>query len=106
MKIIKQFRKSLELISSLNKLKNKIQQLTRDDLVLNERLLSEHKLLENKLQKYEQTYKEIKREKYLIKADGAFQQDSELNMLSYNKQYIIWSILALGMTYGAMKYIK
>ena len=95
-----------KLSSILNELKNKIQQLTRDDLVLNERLLSEHKLLENKLQKYEQTYKEIKREKYLIKADDAFQQDSELNMLSYNKQYIIWSILALGMTYGAMKYMK
>ena len=51
-------------------------------------------------------YKEIKTAKKLLNHDTALEEDGELNMLSYNKQYIIWSILALGTTYGAMKLAK
>jgi hypothetical protein len=94
------------LISILDEIKQKIQELSRTDLILNQKLLSEYTTLENKLEKYEQVYKGIKREKTLMSGDSAFEEDTELNMLSYNKQYIIWSILALGVTFGVVKTMK
>jgi len=34
------------------------------------------------------------------------EEDATLNMLSSNKMYIIWSILALGLTFGVTKFTK
>jgi hypothetical protein len=95
-----------KLTAILNEIKQKIQEFSRTDLRLNQKLLTEYKTLEDRLKKYEQVYKEIKREKKLMNKNSAFEEDTELNMLSYNKQYIIWSILALGATFGAMKIMK
>jgi hypothetical protein len=95
-----------KLTTILIEIKQKIQELSRTDLILNQRLLSEYTTLENRLKKYEQVYREINREKTLMSKNSAFEEDTELNMLSYNKQYIIWSILALGATFGAMKIMK
>ena len=95
-----------KLTTILIEIKQKIQELSRTDLILNQRLLSEYTTLENRLKKYEQVYRDIKREKTLMSKNSAFEEDTELNMLSYNKQYIIWSILALGATFGAMKIMK
>lgn len=95
-----------KLTAILDEMKQKIQQLTREDIVLNERLLDEHNMLQSKLKKYEQTYKELQLEKRTINVDSAFQEDRELNMLSYNKQYILWSMLALGIVFGTMRIMK
>jgi hypothetical protein len=37
---------------------------------------------------------------------NALEEDSEIQMLSYNQKYILWSMLALGVTAGAMKIMK
>ena len=34
------------------------------------------------------------------------EEDANLNMLSYNKKYILWSMLAIGVTATAMKIMK
>lgn len=95
-----------KLTSILIEIKQQIQDLSRTDLILNQKLLSEYMTLESRLEKYEQVYKEIKQEKKLMANNSAFDEDTELNMLSYNRQYIIWSILALGATFGAIKILK
>jgi len=69
-------------------------------------LLNEYKILKNRLNKYEQAYTNIKKSKKLGDHNSALEEDANLNMLSYNQQYILWSIVALGITIGAMKYIK
>jgi len=51
-------------------------------------------------------YKNIKISKKMGDHNSALEEDANLNMLSYNQQYILWSIVALGITIGAMKYIK
>lgn len=96
----------LKLQTILNKIKEKINEFARKDITLNNRLMKEHQLLEQRLKKYEQSYSQIRRESGLIVRDKAMNSDSELNMLSNNKIYIIWSILALGMAFGVKKFLK
>jgi hypothetical protein len=96
----------LKLQEILNQIKEKIIELSIEDIKLNEKLMTEHKLLEEKLKKYEQVYSGIGREKILINKNGALQEDTELNMLSNNNIYIIWSIIALGLAFGIVKFTK
>jgi hypothetical protein len=90
----------------LDKMHKKIIELSTEDIILNKKLLSEYKLLKNRLHKYEDAYKNIKKSKQMGDHNAALEEDANLNMLSYNQQYILWSIVALGITIGAMKYIK
>lgn len=90
----------------LNKIKEKIRELVGEDIKLNNRLMEEQKIMENRLKRYEQVYSQIGREKRLINRDSAMEEDATLNMLSSNKMYIIWSILALGLTFGVTKFTK
>ena len=95
-----------KLQSILLKIKNKIQILSKDDLKLNSHLNKEYDMLQGRLKKYEDTYEQIGRENNLIIEDGALKDDFELNMISNNKKYIIWSIMALGITLGLTKVLK
>lgn len=95
-----------KLMTILNKMKERIIKLAGEDIKLNNKLMREHKLMEQRLKKYEQVYSSIGREKILINRDSAMEEDAQLNMLSNNKIYIIWSILALGMAFGIKKFIK
>ena len=90
----------------LDKMHKKIIELSTEDIILNKKLLSEYKLLKNRLHKYEDAYKNIKKSKQMGDHNAALEEDANLNMLSYNQQYILWSIVGLGITIGAMKYIK
>jgi hypothetical protein len=90
----------------LEQIHQKINELSKEDVKLNNRLLDEYKNLKNKLNKYEHTYKEIHEKVKLIKHNDAIEDDSNLQMLSYNQKYILWSMLALGATAGAMKIMK
>ena len=81
-------------------------ELSAEDIKLNKGLLSEYKLLKQRLNKYEEVYKEIKLNKNLIQQNSAMEEDANLNMLSYNKKYILWSMLAIGITASAMKIMK
>ena len=90
----------------LNKIKEKIRELAGEDIKLNKGLMDEQKIMESRLKRYEQVYSEIGREKRLINRDSAMEEDATLNMLSSNKMYIIWSILALGLTFGVTKFTK
>ena len=90
----------------LDKMHKKIIELSTEDIILNKKLLSEYKLLKNRLHKYEDAYKNIKKSKKMGDHNAALEEDANLNMLSYNQQYILWSIVGLGITIGAMKYIK
>ena len=42
----------------------------------------------------------------MINYDTSLEEDGELNMKSYNQQYIIWTIIAVGMTIGIVKIMK
>jgi hypothetical protein len=90
----------------LNQIKEKIRELAGEDIRLNKRLMDEQKIMEKRLKTYEQVYSQIGIENTLIGKDSAFGEDANLNMLSNNKRFIIWSILALGLTFGAMKFTK
>lgn len=90
----------------LNKIKEKIRELAGEDIKLNKGLMDEQKIMESRLKRYEQVYSQIGREKRLINRDSAMEEDATLNMLSSNKIYIIWSILALGLTFGVTKFTK
>lgn len=90
----------------LNKIKEKIRELAGEDIKLNKGLMDEQKIMESRLKRYEQVYSQIGREKRLINRDSAMEEDATLNMLSSNKMYIIWSILALGLTFGVTKLTK
>ena len=90
----------------LNKMYNKITELSAEDIKLNEHLLNEYTLLKNRLNQYEHVNKEIKVNKNMMNQTRALSEDSNLQMLSYNQKYIIWSIIALGVTAGAIKLMK
>lgn len=90
----------------LEQIHQKINELSKEDVKLNNRLLDEYNDLKNKLNKYEHTYKEIHERAKLTKHNEAIEEDSNLQMLSYNQKYILWSMLALGAAAGAMKIMK
>jgi hypothetical protein len=96
----------LKLNLILEKIHKKIVELSAEDIKLNKGLLSEYKLLKQRLNKYEEVYEEIKLNKNLIQQNSAMEEDANLNMLSYNKKYILWSMLAIGVTATAMKIMK
>lgn len=95
-----------KLNSIINTMYDKIMELTQEDIILNNKLLSEYNILKNRLNTYEKVYKEIKFNKNMMKETRAMNEDSNLQMLSYNQKYILWSIVALGVTAGAVKLMK
>jgi hypothetical protein len=95
-----------KLNALLDKIHKKILELSTEDVNLNEKLLSEYKLLKSRLNTYEDTYKEIRSGKNMILQTDAMAEDSNLQMLSYNQKYILWSMIALGVTAGTMKLMK
>ena len=90
----------------LSKIKNELDKLNKQELQLNEQLLEEYYILESSLKKYDSVYSKLHREKLMINYDTSLEEDGELNMKSYNRQYIIWSVIALGMTIGIVKIMK
>ena len=103
----KQIRKQYsKLTVILDQIHEKIVELSKEDVKLNKSLLNEYKTLKERLNTYEHTYKEIRTGAKLMKHNGALEEDSNLQMLSYNQKYILWSMLALGATAGTMKIMK
>ena len=90
----------------LSQIKTELDTLNKTELELNEQLLEEYYILETNLKKYDSVYSKLHREKLMINYDTSLEEDGELNMKSYNQQYILWSILALGMTIGVVKIMK
>jgi len=90
----------------LSQIKTELDKLNKKELELNEQLLEEYYILETNLKKYDSVYSKLHREKMMINYDTSLEEDGELNMKSYNQQYILWSILALGMTIGVVKIMK
>ena len=90
----------------LEKMHSRIVQLGGEDVELNNRLLGQYSLLKNRLQKYEQVYSSIEKTSKLTKHDAALEEDATLNMLSNDKQFLLWSIAAMGITVGALKFMK
>ena len=90
----------------LSQIKTELDTLNKQELQLNEQLLEEYYILETNLRKYDSVYSKIHREKMMVNYDTSLEEDGELNMKSYNQQYILWSIIALGMTIGIVKIMK
>ena len=95
-----------KLNAILDTIYEKIEFLSKEDVKLNRRLLNEYTLMKNNLSKYEATHKEVKIKSGLLPHFAALEEDSQIQMLSYNQKYILWSIIALGITIGAMKIMK
>jgi hypothetical protein len=103
----KQIRQQYQnLTTILDQIHQKIVELSKEDVKLNKSLLYEYKTLKERLNTYEHTYKEIRSGAKLMKHNNALEEDSNLQMLSYNQKYILWSMLALGATAGTMKMMK
>ena len=68
--------------------------------------MEEYHLLKKRLNNYEKIFAQIENEKKLISKDSAMNENATLNMLSYNKYFIIWSIIAMGLAYGTIKVMK
>jgi len=103
----KQIKKQyIKLTSILEQIHQKIVELSKEDVKLNKDLLDEYRLLKERLNTYEHTYKEIRAGAKLVKHNDAIEEDSNLQMLSYNQKYILWSMLAIGATAGTMKIMK
>lgn len=90
----------------LSQIKTELDTLNKQELQLNEQLLEEYYILETNLRKYDSVYSKLHREKMMINYDTSLEEDGELNMKSYNQQYILWSIIAVGMTIGIVKIMK
>ena len=95
-----------KLNSILDAMYNNIIELSQEDIRLNNKLLSEYNTLKNRLNKYKKVYKQIEFNKKLLKETHAMDEDSNLQMLSYNQKYILWSMIALGVTASAVKIMK
>ena len=95
-----------KLNAILDKIYERISVFSKEDVKLNERLLNEYKLMKNNLSKYESTYKEVKEKNSLVPHFNALEEDSQIQMLSYNQKYILWSMLTIIITVGAMKVMK
>lgn len=95
-----------KLNAILEKIHSKIIQLGSEDSVLNKRLISEYNLLKTRLNKYNQVYNNIGNTSELIKHGAALEEDSNLNMLSNDKIFLLWSIVAMGITAGAIKFMR
>jgi hypothetical protein len=95
-----------KLNAILEKIHRKIIQLGRDDVELNNRLIGQHNILKNRLNNYERVYRNIKNTSELTKHSDALEEDSNLNMLSNDKIFLLWSIAAMGLTAGALKFMK
>jgi len=96
--------KKLNLI--LDKIHFKINELSAKDLELNNRLKNQYNILKKKLNRYEEVYKNIKKTSRFTYNDAALEEDATLNMMYNNKKYLLWSIFAMSLTIGALKYIK
>jgi len=101
--INRQYNKLNEILEQIHQ---KINELSKEDVKLNKHLLDEYQNLKNRLNKYERVYTEIRKDAKLMKHNDAIEEDSNLQMLSYNQKYILWSMLAIGATAGAMKIMK
>lgn len=95
-----------KLNAILDKIYERIAVFSKEDVKLNERLLNEYTLMKNNLSKYESTYKEVKEKNALVPHFNALEEDSQIQMLSYNQKYILWSMLTIIITIGAMKVLK
>jgi len=76
------------------------------DVKLNNLMNKNYEKMKKSLNKYEQTYKDIFTVKKQMGQSNAMESDSEIQTLAYNYKYIIYSILAIGLTIGALRTLK
>ena len=55
------------------------------------------------LKKYEEIYNDIRLEKKMDSNVSAMNEDSDIQMITENYKYMLWSILAIVIIFGTMK---
>ena len=94
------------LQSSVGKLTDQVNQLSKEDAALNKSMTTEIGKLDTDLKDYKNLYNEAKQiTTENITATGAA-KDTDMNMISNNYGYIMWSILAITAVMAGMKYMK
>ena len=83
-----------------------IVKLSSQDSKLNKMLMNEYDLMKDRLKRYDSIYNEIKSEKNRQFLNNAMEEDSNIQMMSDNQKYTLWSILAIGVTIAAIKIMK
>lgn len=101
--IVTQHKKLTEI---LNKMYKEIVKLSSQDSKLNKMLMNEYDLMKERLKRYDSIYNEIKSEKNRQFLNNAMEEDSNIQMMSDNQKYTLWSILAIGVTIAAIKIMK
>ena len=95
-----------DLLKILEKIRLKIIELTSENVNLNKLLMKEYNKMMSDLKKYEEIYKDIRIEKEMDTHIRAMNQDSDIQMISENYSYMLWSILAIFILFGTMKTMK
>jgi hypothetical protein len=95
-----------ELQKTLKKIHDKINELSKEDKELNNKLLQEYNLLESRLKGYERSYQDILKMNKMSDHNSALYEDSTLQRISYNRHYILWSILALTIAFVTIRNIR
>ena len=92
-----------KLLQTLEEIRLKIIELTGENVVLNKRLLKEYGKMLRDLKKYEEIYNDIRLEKKMDSNVSAMNEDSDIQMITENYKYMLWSILAIVIIFGTMK---
>jgi hypothetical protein len=96
----------IKLQEKLQNIERKTRELGATDVKLNNLMNKNYEKMKDSLNKYEQTYKDIFTVKKQMGQSNAMESDSEIQTLAYNYKYIIYSILAIGLTIGALRTLK
>lgn len=94
------------LLQTLEKIRLKVIELTGENVVLNKELMKEYKKMMSDLKKYEEIYNDIRVEKKLDTQVSAMHEDSDIQMISENYNYMLWGILAIIILFGTIKTLK
>lgn len=97
---------SNKLTSILKEIESKIKKISKEDNKLQKLLFSEYNQLAGKITSYDIIEYNIKEEnKSLIQAN-AMLDDSDIQLINSNYKYILFSILAVGLTIASMRAMK
>ena len=92
-----------ELMKMKDGITSKINTLTKEDTKLTKSLTKNIDKLDNDFNKYKKTKKNMVKLKEKNDNLSGMKQESELNMISQNTNYMIWSILAIIVVVGGIR---
>lgn len=94
------------LLDMSNKMKTRIQQLTNKENKLNSYYIKYYEKLESELKRFKKEYTAYKKNRKETENVEAWNEDSQIQMISYNNKYTIFSIVAIMVVVSLIKIKK